>query len=331
MNSDHPTTHAGLDGRTISVIALCYNHARFVVECLESIAGQTLQGFQLIVTDDASRDESPALIRDWIRRRQPDALFIEHKTNRGICATLNEALARVTGQYVAMVATDDRWRPDKLRQHLERMSTLGPTVAVLYSDAQLIDEAGAALEETFLSRHRPGRTAPSGQIFSDLADGNFIPAMATLIRVEALEVVGGYDEALTYEDYDMWLRLAAAGFEFQHLPSLVADYRIVASSMTNALFTRPSPAHSKTVVALHERWMFSGRLNPDQRRKWAKQIGAAAYNLWLHDDPSAAFYLRMAAIRTRAPRLAALAVLATLCVKRTALIKFLSRLGVLRH
>lgn len=328
MNSDHPPPHDGLDGQTISVIALCYNHARFVVECLESIAGQTLQGFQLIVTDDASRDESPALIRDWIRRRQPYALFIEHKTNRGICATLNEALARVTGQYVAMVATDDRWRPDKLRQHLEWMSTLGPTVAVLYSDAQLIDEAGAAMEGTFLARHRPGRPAPSGQIFSDLADGNFIPAMATLIRVDALTQVGGYDEALTYEDYDMWLRLAAAGFEFKHLPSVVADYRIVASSMTNSLFIRPSPAHSKTVVALHERWMSSGRLDAGQRRKWATKIAQAAYNLWLHDDPSAASHLRIAARRTGSPRYAALALLSTVGVTRSILRRLFSWLGI---
>jgi glycosyltransferase involved in cell wall biosynthesis len=63
----------------VTVIALCYNHERFLTECLESIGAQTFQDFEIIVTDDCSRDGSPELIEAWLAQHRPDALFIRHK------------------------------------------------------------------------------------------------------------------------------------------------------------------------------------------------------------------------------------------------------------
>ena len=69
--------------------------------------------------------------------------------------------------------------------------------------------------------------------------------MSTLIRRSAIEAVGGYDERLTYEDYDMWLRLAAR-YEFAWLPGRVARYRIVSTSMVRTIFEKPNANHSHT-------------------------------------------------------------------------------------
>ena len=50
----------------VTVLALCYNHEDYLVQCLDSIKKQTFQDFQLIITDDFSRDNSPTLIENWI-------------------------------------------------------------------------------------------------------------------------------------------------------------------------------------------------------------------------------------------------------------------------
>ena len=299
----------------VTVIALCFNHERFVLQALESIRTQTFQDFELIVTDDASRDGSPGLIAQWLREHRPDAHFIRHSSNAGLCPTLNEALARARGEYICMIATDDAWLPERLEWHVAAMAAQPDSVAVVYSDVAQMDEEGRALPENFIAHHRPGFVPPSGQVFPWLADGNFIPAMGATIRRSALTAVGGYDERLSYEDYDMWLRLSAR-YDFVFCPGLVARYRIVSTSMVRTLFVRPTAHHSYTTYLIRRKWLGNARLSPAQRARWAEVLWEAAYNLYCHDDPRAASALWTAFRHGRKPRALLLAVAGTLGLSR---------------
>src|SRR4051812_6669635 len=98
----------------VSAIAICFNHARFAVECLDSIAAQDHPDVELIIIDDCSTDDSVAVIRDWLDRTGTAATFIVHDVNRGICASRNDALSHATGEHVACISTDDVWLPGKL-------------------------------------------------------------------------------------------------------------------------------------------------------------------------------------------------------------------------
>lgn len=300
----------------ITVIAVCYNHERFLIETLESIRNQTFQDFELIVTDDASRDGSAELIAQWLREHRPDAYFIRHTVNAGLCRTLNEALARARGEFICMVATDDCWEPDRLERHMAVMATQPEQVAVVYSDAAQMDEDGKLLPLGFIEDHRSGFTPPSGKLFPVLADGNFIPAMAATIRRSALAAVGGYDERLTYEDYDMWLRLSAQ-FEFVFCPGIVARYRIVSTSLVRTLFVRPTANHSHTTFLIRSRWLASTLLSPAQRAHWGRQLWDSAYNLYRYDDPRATQALWAAFRHGRRPRAALLALAMKLGLSRT--------------
>jgi glycosyltransferase involved in cell wall biosynthesis len=228
----------------LTVVALCYQHERFVEECLESIRTQTMQDFQLIIADDGSKDRSKALIRDWIARHRIDAIFVDHSVNQGLLPTLNEVLRLARGTWIAKVATDDAWLPDKLEQQLATVLALPESVAVLYGDATKIDEAGQPLGETFLEEH--GRTPPpSGSIASALIGGNFIPSLSTMVRRQALVDVGGWDEQLNYEDWDMWLRLALR-HDFVGSPRINARYRVVRNSMAR---TGAHPQRPQTLMS----------------------------------------------------------------------------------
>jgi glycosyltransferase involved in cell wall biosynthesis len=218
----------------VSVIAISYEHERFVLDCLESIRAQTYPNVQLIVVDDCSTDGTVSVIESWLAQTGTPCTLVTHDRNLGICSTKNDALRHARGVYVAGVSTDDVWLPDKLARQVECMEAAPETVAVVYSDAERTDESGRALPTTFLEEFDRSERPPSGDIYETLLERNFIPAGSALIRRACLEQVGPYDETLAYEDWDMWLRLARQ-YEFVCLPGVTLRYRVHEASLSHAL------------------------------------------------------------------------------------------------
>ncbi|MEH0165829.1 glycosyltransferase family 2 protein [Roseateles microcysteis] len=284
----------------ITVLVLCYRHRPFLADCLASVAGQTWTDFELIVCDDASDDGSAALIEQCLSTLGRPACFVRHTCNLGLCGTLVELLGMARGRHVAMIAADDLWAPERLAAQLAVLRQ-HPEAAMVYSDAHQIDESGALLPGSFMQAHQAPVPAPSGKLFAALVERNFIPAMATLIRRSAIDAVGGYDASFSYEDYDMWLRLAAR-FPIVHLPGRLASYRIVASSMVRTMFARPDGRHFFTEYRIHERWLDSGLLSDRQRQRWVLLQANAAYGMFCTGHPRAAAALWKAAQRDSSRR-----------------------------
>jgi glycosyltransferase involved in cell wall biosynthesis len=277
----------------VSVIALCYNHARFAVECLNSILAQTYPNIELIIMDDASTDASVAVIRGWILSRAVPCTFVAHRDNAGTCRTLNEALSHARGTYVSIVSTDDVWQPDKLQQQVPLMEAASEDVGVLYSDAWRMSEIGTRLPGMFIESHRRFPAMPTGNIFPVLFEGNFIPAMTTLVRRSCYATVGTYDERLSYEDWDMWLRIARS-YTFIFSPFVSASYRMVSNSLARTL-RHPSNAAlriSDFLIALKYVGQFED--DPPRHRIAAAMLVEAADDLYRLDHPEMFSCLRVA-------------------------------------
>lgn len=221
----------------VSAIVLCYNHAKFVTECLEGVKLQNYPNLELIVNDDASRDDSASIIQAWLSRNKVPHRFLRNEINQGVCRSLNSALSHTRGKYISGIAADDVWLPGKLRAQVEMIEGLPERVGVIYSDALQIDEAGRLLPRKFIEEYQRFETMPQGDLHHILWKDNFIPAMTTLIRRQCYDRVGCYDEALLYEDWDMWLRLSRC-FEFAYSPEVSAKYRHVATSMMRSQTAR---------------------------------------------------------------------------------------------
>ncbi len=235
----------------VSVIATCYNHARFVVDGLESIRQQTYPNIELIITDDGSTDDSVERIRAWVDEHAVDCRLVLHDYNQGLCRTLNEALAVASGKYVAIVSVDDMWLPDKTARHVGMMEALPESVAVVYSDAHVIDDAGRSLAGPYIRTRVKRFDTPEGDIFGILLqEWNFIPAMTTLIRHSCLRAAGPYDETLVLEDIDMWLRLARR-YQFVFDPTVSASYRILPTS----LFRSRQTEITKSFIRIFSKWL----------------------------------------------------------------------------
>ncbi len=266
----------------VTVIALCYNQASFLLDSLESIRRQTHKNIELVIIDDCSTDASTSLIRDWIHRHTLDCVFLAHSRNHGICSSLNEALACTRGKYVSIIATDDIWMPDKTETQVMMLESLPQDVAVVYSDAWQIDPAGNRLPGLFIESHRPFAHMPEGDIFATLVDGNFIPAVTTLIRRDCFETVGVFDENLCYEDWDMWLRIAQH-YKFAYSPTISAEYRLVPTSATRTIFATQNRQRFISDYLIAQKLLHSRRLD-EQRIKivTARLINAAEALYRLH-------------------------------------------------
>lgn len=214
----------------VTVIAACYNHERFVEECLDSICAQNYPNLQLIITDDASTDGSVQVIDRWIEATGTTAEFICHRVNVGFPATLNEARLRVAGEFLTVIAADDLMEPGRLAAQVPKMVAAQPSVAAIYSDAWIIDETGMRTGATISGNRWTLEGAPEGNIFPELVRLNFIPAPSVLMRRSCLDSVGRYDESLIFEDWDIWLRLARQ-YQFCFAEEIGVCYRIVESSM----------------------------------------------------------------------------------------------------
>ena len=123
---------------TISVALCTYNGAAYLPDLLASIAAQRRLPDELVVRDDASEDDTPAVIEAFAARA-PFPVRFERNANRlGSTRNFDGAIAACTGDFIALCDQDDVWRADKL-EAVERRFHESPDVGLVFSDADLVD------------------------------------------------------------------------------------------------------------------------------------------------------------------------------------------------
>jgi acetyltransferase-like isoleucine patch superfamily enzyme/glycosyltransferase involved in cell wall biosynthesis len=175
------------------------------VEALDSAFAQTYPNLRIIICDDASTDGTPEVIRKHLAETgHQDVRFVAHEQNKGLCASLNEMLELVDGDYVAFISADDTQEPDRFEVQVARMEELGSDYGICYSNMYWADQNGT-LRHSLLYEHSD---MPSGDIFASLLREYFLSTPSLLFRTSTLRNAGPYDENLRAEDYDMTLRVA---------------------------------------------------------------------------------------------------------------------------
>lgn len=193
----------------VSIICACYNQEEYIYESLESIKNQTFQNFELIIWDDASRDNSVSVIEAWIKSNPKYSVqFVKHAINKGICASLNECFLISKGKYIQILALDDVILPFKLERHVGILEKSDKSDGLVFTDAFIMDENSKKYQNRFIAYHHNYLSLETGNYFERLLKSNFIPAMSVLLKREIINDIGLWDEDLLFEDYDMWLRIS---------------------------------------------------------------------------------------------------------------------------
>ena len=122
----------------VSVLLPSYNHARYLRAAIDSVLAQTLDDLELIIIDDASADDSWSIIEAI---DDPRVKASRHDTNAGAHATLNEALACASGEFVAILNSDDVYTPGRLQRIVDEMRAQDAGFA--FSTLRFVDDSGA--------------------------------------------------------------------------------------------------------------------------------------------------------------------------------------------
>ena len=282
----------------MSVLIPAFNHERFVQRCLDSVLEDPYPAKELMIIDDGSTDSTGARIADWVATHCMD-IPIEYvrRENRGIAATMNELAARANGEFLRPGSSDDYLLPGGLDAQV-RYLLAHPNKGAVIGDSVVVDQDGNKTHDSGMRVLHGNKNLYQSDdgirraIISHWAVGGPV----ALMRRSALDTVNRWSEGLRIEDWDLFLRLAAAdalGF----IDVSVCAYRIHGANLsrTRHIATRIGNLAESRQVALRRACLFDepyktllraqahyigAKISFLQRQGWSLARHLLAY-LWL--------------------------------------------------
>ena len=206
----------------VSVVMPVRNRARWVRRAIESVFAQTYEKLELLVVDDGSTDETPAVLRSYA-----DSLSIFTLPHVGPYRARNYAIERARGDLIAFIDSDDLWFPDKLERQIPLFERRG--IGLVFGDAVLVDHSASPpveLATTFFDNAPPSR----GQVAARFAYSNFVPFSSVIVRRSCFEDVGGFAPTLS-ADHVKWFEIALR-YELDYVPTPVFAYALHADGIS---------------------------------------------------------------------------------------------------
>jgi glycosyltransferase involved in cell wall biosynthesis len=217
----------GAGGEGLSVVLTCYDLGAYVGEAVESVWASERIPDEVLLVDDGSRDEGTharlgALEKEAAARDLP--LTVLRQGNRGLAAARNAGLAAARGAFISFLDGDDLIDPPFYRLALDLM-TAHPQIGGVAAWSLCFGPAGP------VGFWNPPHPELPLLFVENLV---FVPC---LMRTEVLRGLGGYDtrQRYNYEDWELSVRLLAAGWPIVTIPAFLARYRVRPDSLLRTL------------------------------------------------------------------------------------------------
>ena len=205
----------------VSIITPCYNSANFIIETMESVIHQTYQNWELLITDDGSKDNSVSIIQDYVKKDSRIRLFkIE---NSGAAVARNYSIKQARGMYIAFLDSDDIWLPFKLEKQIDFMELNNYNFT--YSSYQKMDESGSLGNLVTIVKDRLN--------YKDMLSSNKIGCLTAVYNAEVLGKI--YMPLIRKrQDYALWLKILKLTDFAYGLDEVLACYRIREVSISSS-------------------------------------------------------------------------------------------------
>lgn len=213
---------------SFQVVVPCYNYARYLRPCVESVLAQPVD-LRVLIVDDCSSDETPQVCAG-LAAADHRVDVVRHAANKGHIATYNEGIGRARGDYFVLLSADDLLTPGSLARAGALLDNHA-SVGLAYGYAAPVygkDPPPVRLEDTgwtlWRGRDWIGRMCRSGR--------NFVVSPEAVMRLDVLRRLGGYNLELPHSaDMEIWLRAAALSDVGRINGADQAYYRVHASNM----------------------------------------------------------------------------------------------------
>lgn len=211
----------------VSIIIPVYKGKKYMKEAIDSALAQTYENLEILVINDGSPDGGAT---DKIAKSYGDKIKYIYKDNGGVSTVLNLALKEMKGDYFSWLSHDDVYYPSKIEDEVNYLITnklIGKRV-ILYSDYDLIDENGNLISKA-IKDHEMLKEKPEYSLLRGTVNG-----ITLLIPKLAFEECGNFDESLICaQDYELWYRMMKKGYEYIHIPKILAKSRFHSNQVTN--------------------------------------------------------------------------------------------------
>lgn len=229
-----------MDDALVSVVVPTYNRAYCICRTIDSIREQTHQNWEILLVDDGSTDDTAALIKSTYGDN-PRIRYI-HQQNAGVSAARNTGIRASRGDFVALLDSDDQWKPWKLETQLACFRAF-PDVGMVWTNFEAVDNSGKVVNERHLTTmydahaffgsfenlfgnsvplsdilHTVGGAEPGtrvyvGNIYTQMLRGNLVHTSTVMLSRDRIDKVREFDESLKLsgEDYDFHFRTCKWG------------------------------------------------------------------------------------------------------------------------
>ncbi len=183
----------------ISVIIPCYNAERTIINTLKSVLCQTVPPSEIIIVNDGSSDKSEEIINDFISENKSIQIQLITKENGGVSSARNIGMKSASGEWIALLDSDDEWLPTKLERQIEVLRTM-PEIDFLGCNRN------GERYDTFLGLKFKRLTRVAAKTF---LLKNFFPVPTVIFKKSILDTVGFFDERQRYaEEGNYFIRIA---------------------------------------------------------------------------------------------------------------------------
>lgn len=184
----------------VSVIIPTYNRSRLLERAVNSVLNQTYGDFELIIVDDASKDNTVGL--KFLKDSADKLAYYFFPSQRGVSAARNFGVQKSRGEWIAFLDSDDEWIPKKLEKQIAWHSA-HPEFRISQTQEVWVRNG---------VRVNPPKTHKKihGFQFKENLDRCMITPSSVMIQKKLLDETGGFNENLpACEDYDLWLRITS--------------------------------------------------------------------------------------------------------------------------
>ncbi len=213
----------------VSVLIPVYNGARFLRAAIDSVLNQQFSDFELIICDNASQDETPAIVKSYTDTR---IRYHCNAQNIGLIPNWNMACSLARGMYIKLLPADDVVYPFALRDQVAVLDTdTSHAIALVASARHIINETGKVVLTRRFSRRLQtlsGNEAVNRVIRSG---GNGIgEGGAVMFRASLLQKAGPFNSSIFYVlDLDQWFKFLQYG-QLVYLPQVLSAFRVSSDS-----------------------------------------------------------------------------------------------------
>ena len=208
----------------ISIIMSCYNHDKFVIDAINSVLNQSFKDFEFLIIDDNSTDKTFEIVNSF---KDPRIKAFRNEKNFGMVFNTNSLIKKSSGEYIAIINSDDSWLPEKLQKQFDFLEN-NVGYGACFTIANIIDEDNKIIKNNIQESLKYLEFDRFGFLNYFFFYNNPLCYPSVLIRKKVFDKTGFFNPAyIILLDIEMWIRICLTGFEIKILKENLTNFRIL--------------------------------------------------------------------------------------------------------